>query len=317
MARRRRYHVPGAFYHVMLRGNDGQSIFFSDEERCRMCLLIQEGVERFGHRIHAFCLMGNHIHLLVQVGDIPLSTIIHNLAFRYSQFINRRHEKIGHLFQGRFKAILLQENTYFLRLIRYIHMNPVRAHIVKKPVVYPWSGHRAYLGHEEFVWLTTHYALAKFEDHLGEARKKYEDYVLRQEPEDGLKELRKGFDDGQILGQDDFVERIRDTLDQFSSKEIPLKVVLEAIYRVYEVDQISLASRSQSNRLSLARGAATTFARKKGISLETMAKAFSRDGSSLGRLERNFSKKYESDIQVRDKYKQFEEMAAHFADLQA
>ena len=112
------------------------------------------GIERYGHRIHAFCLMGNHIHLLVQVGHTPLSKIVHNLAFRYSQYINRRHDKIGHLFQGRFKSILIDENSYFLRLIRYIHMNPVRAKLLRDPEENQWSGHSAYVGSADIAWLT-------------------------------------------------------------------------------------------------------------------------------------------------------------------
>ncbi len=136
MARPKRYHIPGSFYHVMLRGNDGQNIFFSDSDRCVMCLLLQEGKERYGHWIHAFCFMRNHIHLLIQVGEIPLSKIMQNVAFRYAQRINRKTKKIGHLFQGRFKAILIEERSYFIKLLRYIHLNPVRAKIVNSPENY-------------------------------------------------------------------------------------------------------------------------------------------------------------------------------------
>ena len=94
MARRLRYHLPGATYHVMLRGNDGQQIFFENADRCKMCLLIQEGVERFCHRILAFCFMNNHIHLAIQVGQIPLSSIIQNLSFRYTRYVNWRKKRI-------------------------------------------------------------------------------------------------------------------------------------------------------------------------------------------------------------------------------
>lgn len=125
MARPNRYHIPGSLYHVMLRGNNGHDIFFSDADRSSMCLFLQQGVEKYGHRIHAFCFMKNHIHLLVQAGEVPLSKIVHNLAFRYSQRINRKNKRYGHLFQGRFKAILIEESAYFSRLLRYIHMNPV------------------------------------------------------------------------------------------------------------------------------------------------------------------------------------------------
>lgn len=319
MARKRRYHIPGAFYHVMLRGNDGQTIFFKDEERCRFCLLIQEGTERYGHRIHAFCLMGNHLHLLVQAGIIPLSVIMQNLAFRYSQFINRRHKKIGHLFQGRFKAILIEEENYFLRLLRYIHMNPVRAHLVKNPEDYFWSGHGAYIGQKEFIWLTTNYGLKKFADQTEEAHLKYQDYVLEQEQANALKEIRQGFSDGQILGNDEFLDGVRCTVKETSHLQEPPKTPLEGILRainhIYEVDEMTLTSPSQSSHLSFIRGAAAAFAKQKGIPFATMAKVLKRDESSVGKLARGFSKKIACNPDAQCKYRQLEEAAANFAAL--
>ena len=117
MARKPRIHFTGAFYHVMLRGNSGQDIFFSSEDRVRFCFLVQEGVGMYGHRIHAFCLMDNHIHLLIQVGEIPLAKIIHNLSFRYTRYINVSQKRTGHLFQGRYKAILINADNYLLQLV--------------------------------------------------------------------------------------------------------------------------------------------------------------------------------------------------------
>lgn len=139
MARKPRIHYPGAFYHVMLRGNDGQVIFFDDSDRCRFYLLIQEGISRFRYRVHAFCCMGNHIHLTIQVSEIPLSRIIQNLSFRYTRWINRKYGRIGHLFQGRYKAILVDADIYLAQLVRYIHLNPVRGRLVMNPEDFSWS----------------------------------------------------------------------------------------------------------------------------------------------------------------------------------
>ena len=100
MARKPRLHYTGAVYHVMVRGNGGQNIFADDEDRHRFYLFLQEGVEKFGHRIHAFCFMSNHVHLAIQVGDKPLSRIMQNLCFRYTQWVNSRQKRVGHLFQG-------------------------------------------------------------------------------------------------------------------------------------------------------------------------------------------------------------------------
>ena len=103
----------------MMRGNVGSDLFYSDADRSRFLLLMQEGIERYGHRVHAFCLMTNHVHLFIQVGTVPLSRIIQNLGFRYTRYINRKREEVGHLFQGRYKAILVEADPYLLQLVRY------------------------------------------------------------------------------------------------------------------------------------------------------------------------------------------------------
>ena len=136
MARKPRLLIEGGFYHLMLRGNGGSDIFFSDEDRAEFERLVAEGVTRFGHRIHAYCFMTNHVHLAMQTGAIPLSKIIQNLAFRYTRWVNKRQNRIGHLFQGRYKAIMVEADSYFLELVRYIHLNPVRAGLVVTPVDY-------------------------------------------------------------------------------------------------------------------------------------------------------------------------------------
>ena len=123
----------------MLRGNNGQDIFFSDADRVRFCILLQQSSERFDHCIEAFCLMSNHIHIAVRTSDISISKFMHYLAFRYARFINRKYDRIGHLFQGRFKSVLVDDERYLKKLVRYIHLNPVRAGIVADPINYSWS----------------------------------------------------------------------------------------------------------------------------------------------------------------------------------
>ncbi len=177
MARKPRIHIPGGYYHVMLRGNGGSDIFFSDEDRFHFYLLMQEGIERFGHRIHAFCLMGNHVHLVIQVREISLSRIMQNLSFRYTRWVNARQKRTGHLFQGRFKALLVDEDSYLLTLVRYTHLNPVRAGMVSDPIEYPWSSHAVYLGDEVLPWLESQATLSQFSEHLDLARKQYVEFI--------------------------------------------------------------------------------------------------------------------------------------------
>jgi len=174
MSRKPRIHLPGGYYHVMLRGNGGNEIFFSSADRSRFLLFVQEGIERYGHRVHAFCLMDNHVHLLIQVGKISLSKVMQNLGFRYTRYINHNRKSVGHLFQGRFKSILVEADSYLLELTRYIHLNPVRAGVCESAEQYEWSSHHAYLGSTATPWLHTQEVL----QHEEQARALDVDFVV-------------------------------------------------------------------------------------------------------------------------------------------
>src|SRR3972149_5001982 len=209
MARKPRVHYPGALYHVTLRGNSGQTIFFDDRDRTRFCFLVQEGIERVAHRIHAFCLMTNHVHLAIQIGDIPLSRILQNLSFRYTRWVNWRRKRSGHLFQGRYKAVLVDADAHLHELTRYIHLNPVRAGVVKEPEDYAWSGHRAYLGLETIPWLTTDWVLSQYSRRLSLARRAYRRFVHEGKGGGYQEEYHRGSGtDSRILGDDDFIDRV-------------------------------------------------------------------------------------------------------------
>jgi REP element-mobilizing transposase RayT len=211
MARKPRVHYPGALYHAILRGNSGQTIFFDDNDRTRFYLLIQEGVERFGHRIHAFCLMTNHVHLAIQIADISLSRILQNLSFRYTRWVNWRRGKTGHLFQGRYKAVLIDADTYLQELTRYIHLNPVQAGMVRETEKYPWSSYRAYLGLETIPWLTTDWVLSQFSKRLSVARRAYMRFIQEGKGGGHQEEYHRGSDtDSRILGDDTFIGRVLD-----------------------------------------------------------------------------------------------------------
>src|SRR6266545_3497489 len=206
MPRKPRIHYPGAVYHIILRGNAGQDVFLDDSDRYRLYLLLQHGTELFHHRIHAFCLMTNHIHLLIQVGDIPLSRVMQNLTLRYTTWINRKYRRIGHLFHGRYKAILIDADNYLLELVRYIHLNPVRAAMVKLPEEYQWSGHRALAGKEVLPWLTTDVVLSFFGKESRDAGEKYSAFVRDALGEGSRPEFGNGTHEGRILGDDSFAD---------------------------------------------------------------------------------------------------------------
>ena len=143
MARPLRIHSPGAFYHVLARGNERRKIF-RDALDCEHFLdLLGEMSERFGMEVWAYVLMGNHYHLIVRPGERPLSGAMQWLGVAYSVWHNRRHRRSGHLYEGRFKAFAVEEEDYLERLICYIHRNPVRARLVKRLADYPWSSYAA------------------------------------------------------------------------------------------------------------------------------------------------------------------------------
>ncbi len=303
MARKKRYSLPGRFYHVMLRGNDAQTIFFEDADRYRMSLLIQEGVERYGHRIHAFCFMKNHIHLLIQLGITDISKIIQNITFRYTQYINKKYDRIGHLFQGRFKSILLDEEGYFLKLLRYIHRNPIRAHIVKSPSSYHWSSHNTYLGADDFLWITTKCGLSKFDNSLEVARKIYDLYVQKKESEEDLSALRNQFVDGQLLGNDNFIDEIRKRVDQSTNLKISFHEVISLTCAHFDIDETSISSSSQSRKITIARKAIARIARDyPEFTLKQAGSLINRNSSSLSRLAKEFEKKCQTDSKLQKKF---------------
>ena len=162
MPRRPRIHVPGAFYHVTLRGNHRQDIFFSPSDRELLEHVSAEVIERYCARIHAYCWMSNHVHLLIQVGEVPLGRLMLRISSRYARTVQARLHTSGHLFERRYHALLIDADAYLLEALRYVHLNPVRAHMVETAAEYPWSSHLNYLGRRTQPWVTTDFALRMF-----------------------------------------------------------------------------------------------------------------------------------------------------------
>ncbi len=189
MARKPRLHYPAALYHVMSRGNGGADIFFDDDDRYHFFLLLQQCVERYGCRICAFCLMENHVHLAAQVGTIPLSRIMQNLSFRYTCWVNRRRKQTGHLFQGRYKAIVVDLDSYLLQLTASLHLNPVRARMVVAAELYPWSSHESYLGEASIPWLSVEPVLSILSPKFAQAQHLFAEFDDQQRDQGHRKEF--------------------------------------------------------------------------------------------------------------------------------
>ncbi len=291
MARRKRFHHPSTTYHVMLRGNNGQPIFFSDADRCKMCLLIQEGVERFGHRIFSFCLMKNHIHLALQVEEVKVSRIIQNLAFRYTRYLNKKMNRIGHLFQGRFKSIVVEEERYLKELIRYIHLNPVRARMVESPMDFAWSSHRTYMNSNNLTWLNSDYLLSRFGDNKRDALVAFNRFVL-----DGLKVKKNiDFEDGcrkGVLGSDDFVKNVLENIQVLDKQKVNLIDLTSYVCKKYQVTQEDLVSPLRQWKLSHVRSVLALMVREiDHLSLEDLGHLLKRESSGLSKLARRIEEK--------------------------
>ena len=282
MARKPRLHVDEGIYHVMLRGNGGQEIFFDDEDRLHFYLLLQQGVERYKYRVHGFCLMSNHVHLVLEVGAQPLAKIMQNLSFRYTRWVNKKQKRIGHLFQGRYKAILVDRDSYLLELVRYVHLNPVRAKLVRQVHLYPWSGHRAYLGRQILPWLTTEGVLGQFGKRLATCRKHYEAFVREGYGEGRRDEFHcGGDDDGRLLGDDQFARRVVNKPDVVQ-KHVTLDALVKTVCREYKLTEKMLASPGRERVTSQARSLIGWLAQQRGqITLTDVAKRFGRDVATL------------------------------------
>lgn len=178
MSRPLRIVFPGALYHLTLRGNARGEIFLDETDREIFLDVLASVIERFGWRVHAYCLMGNHYHLLAQTPKPNLSSGMRRLNGVYTQRFNRRHERVGHVFQGRFKAILVERDSYLLELARYIVLNPVRAGLANAPEDWRWSSYRATAGEEAAPrWLRVDWILDQFGNGDTPAQERYRQFV--------------------------------------------------------------------------------------------------------------------------------------------
>ena len=239
MPRKARIDAPGALHHIIVRGIEKRKIFEDDKDRNHFIKRLDDILTEAETPIYAWALIPNHVHLLLKTGLTPIATIMRRLLTGYAVYFNRRHRRYGHLFQNRYKSILCQEELYFRELVRYIHLNPLRAKLVKDIGAldkYPYSGHSAVVGKVKRDWQQVDYVLEFFGKRKFDARKAYRQFVKKgvlqgRRPEltgggllrsiggwSALSALRgeavrvKG--DERILGDSDFVEAVLKEADE-------------------------------------------------------------------------------------------------------
>lgn len=251
MARPLRLEFPGAVYHLTARGNAQQAIYIDDGDRNRFLGLLGREIRQHGWRCHAYCLMPNHYHLLIETPEGNLVNGMRQLNGVYTQAFNHRHGRVGHLFQGRYKSIIVERESYLLELCRYIVLNPVRANMVTEAGLWPWSSYRVTVGLDnEPTWLERKWLLRQFGVSKEHAQSAYQLFVtegLRQTSP--WKHLR-----GQIwLGNKPFLQQMEQLIACQPLQDIPLEQtrpmrpgkeeLLNVVSRTYGVDETDLVKR--------------------------------------------------------------------------
>jgi len=220
MARPLRIEYPGAVYHVTSRGNEKKPVFKDDADRHNFLNTIQHVNKRYNWICHAYCLMTNHYHLLIETPDGNLALGMRQLNGLYTQLFNKLHGRVGHLFQGRYKAILIQKDSHLLEVCRYVVLNPVRAKMVERPADWKWSSYLATAGSEKpHSSLTTDWVLGQFSGKRGKAEQEYRIFVSWGIGKPTIWTEVRG---QSLLGEESFVDQLVDHLKKHRDvPEIP------------------------------------------------------------------------------------------------
>jgi REP element-mobilizing transposase RayT len=296
MARRPRVFAAGVLYHVIARGNQRQKTFTSDSDYQAYIERLARYRKKYDYKLHAYCLMPNHVHLLLESSEHPLAKLMQGLQQSYSQYFNLKHRKTGHVFEGRYKAILCQKEEYLLQLIRYIHLNPVRAGMVRTPERYRYSGDHAYLQGKATEMIDPAPVLSM----LG-GKQAYRRFV-----QDGLSEGHKekyyAVLDQRFLGAEGFGERLLKKEPRKRPTRRSIETVATELAKELKIAVHALRSRDRAWRISKARTiAAYVLVRRLGYRLSDVAAYFNRDIATLATLLARLSDRLQADDAARRK----------------
>ena len=299
MARPLRLTFPGAVYHVMSRGHERSPVFSDDKDRERLLRVIGDVAGEHGWLVHGYCVMDNHFHLLVETprGDLP--TGMRSINSRYAQGFNRTHRRRGHLFEGRYKAILVQKDTHLLELLRYVVLNPVRAKMARSPEAWPWSSYRATAGLGAAPdWLTVDWTLSVFARTRAAGWLRFRRFVAAG------RGARSPLEDveGQIyLGDARFVETLQEKAAQWSEEDEIPRAQRRGLVKIRDVrGLVAREWKTSPQALSRSRGgedklAAMYLARKLcGLPVQEVAKEFGVKSARVSNAAREIDEMPES-----------------------
>jgi REP element-mobilizing transposase RayT len=268
----------------VLRGNHRENLFSNERDREVLNTFVVEAVERYRARIHVFCWMTNHLHALIQIADAPLGLLVKRFAMRYSRYRHKQLRTTGHLFERRYKAWLVDTDTYFVSLLRYIHCNPVEAKMVACADDYPWSSHRAYLGLEQLPWLTSDFGLSLMGKTIETARRHYRALIDGVCSDIGELSALLASDDPRVLGTDRFLASLPPPrIKPRSGISLDELVDLICIQRGISRQQLTSASKQRylaDARAELARRAVD----ERVASLNAVAQLVNRTSAAISQL---------------------------------
>lgn len=290
MARKPRIEIEGGLYHVIARGNARQDIFHSREDQQKFISLLDKAKHRLGFYLYAYCLMTNHLHLLIERRSETVGRIMQRVLTGYSQYYNKRYHKVGHLFQGRHKSILCQSDRYLAKLVRYIHLNPVRANMVATPDEYDFSSHRAYLGVEPYGVVDVDPVLRRFGPHKRKAHERYAAFMLAamNELDDDVATF---YAENDILGSDEFVDETihrMGEVDKWASKHkqvspFDAELLLKAVEDVFDLPREKFFGSGKNSRIINAKEAFILIGNQSGATITELSKIVGVDQSNASR----------------------------------
>ena len=297
MARKPRIEFEGAFYHVLTRGNQKQKIFLNEEDFSKYLQILTDYKKRYRFLLYAYVLMPNHVHLLMETREISLSKILQGINQRYTMYFNWKYDTVGHLFQGRYKAILCDKNEYLLNLIKYIHYNPVRAELAGSLDQYLWSSHRNYMRMKSSGIVDKQLVFDIFSENQGRARKLYRKFM-----EEGAVLSEKDLDktvDQRILGGEGFAEGVmRQTENKTAlgkaKGKFALEEIAEKVQGICKIDLNELRGNGKSKEVMNAKKSLSLIAIEYGYRGKEIAEFLQKDPAAITRYLRNLKGVHEA-----------------------
>jgi len=288
VARKPRIEIAGGLYHLITRGNNRQRIFRSHDDLLKFLGLLGRQKSKLPFYLYAYCLMPNHVHLLAEMQDDPISRVMHGLLTGYSQYHNRKYRKVGHLFQGRYKAVVCQSDRYLAQLVRYIHLNPVRAKMVARPEDYEYSGHRAYLGVDRAGLVDTEAVLRHFGAKKKRAVEAYSQFVnaaldQKSQPEYYLAA------EGRMLGDDEFLDEVKHRIGEYVGdqnkgvRKPTIQAIIKAAAKASGLAREDFCTNDKSRKLVMIKEAIIVMGRQHRIRNRELAEALGLDPSAVSK----------------------------------